>query len=298
MISALSSQLPKSVMKTCKHAKSSHVVKSKPLVELEDDEDTTIQPFLAGVPDVVLPWLSNSPQSPRVPTKKPFGPATVIAGSHPVVIEPSQPTPGTPVQAPPVIDVGGILIPELCVHTLTQPTEQPMLGLYQAKLALHNLVGQEDQEYVYVIRLLHNKEDQVHSHNSGYPAKMTPSKAPSKAPPISQSKAQTHTLLSLSLAVPAAALDLPMLDLHAMAIAIQDGTAHIAIHKAHMAEQDRPPVYNQVVHPEVPDTSSEIVDLGDPSNLIPEYNSSNDMDVEVDVEVKVEVSSEEVGMVI
>ncbi|KAG1721828.1 uncharacterized protein EDB91DRAFT_1088344 [Suillus paluster] len=49
--------------------------------------------------------------------------------------------------------------------------------------------------------------------------------------------------------------------------------------------------YNQVAHPEDPDASGKIVDPGDPSNLVPEYNSSDDMDVEV--EVKVEESSEE-----
>ncbi|KAG1805296.1 uncharacterized protein BJ212DRAFT_1486419 [Suillus subaureus] len=36
----------------------------------------------------------------------------------------------------------------------------------------------------------------------------------------------------------------------------------------------------------------EIVDLGEPGNLVPKYDSSNDMDVEV----KVEASSEEVDM--
>ncbi|KAG2141234.1 hypothetical protein DEU56DRAFT_911338 [Suillus clintonianus] len=54
--------------------------------------------------------------------------------------------------------------------------------------------------------------------------------------------------------------------------------------------------YNQVVHPEDPDVSGKIVDPGDPGNLVPEYDSSDDMDVEVDV--KVEASSEEVDMTI
>ncbi|KAG1807621.1 uncharacterized protein BJ212DRAFT_1485473 [Suillus subaureus] len=358
MILALSSQLLKPVMKTCKHVKLSCIVKSKPIMESEDEENMIIQPFLDGVPEV-------------------------IASSHPAVIEPSQPTPKTLVQAPPVIDAGDILIPRL--------VKQPMLGLQEARLALHNLVGQEDQESVYVMHLLHDKEDQKIKSR-------IPSKAPSKAPPASQSKAQTcsqsdclsgtlgvtavttpktqmcghsktitavkapapapASLLSLSSAVPAAALDMPMLDLHAMAIAIRDGAPQITILKAHVAEQDSkintlqclneglrheiinwhpsfpipdPPAnatslclislsplagmaptplkfkdasaiegllfeYNQVVHPEDPDMSSEIVDLGDLSNLVPEYNSSNDMDVEVDVEVKVEASSEEVDM--
>ena len=73
----------------------------------------------------------------------------------------------TPVQAPPVIDTGDILIPGpvstvnflKCVHTLIQLTEQPMPGLQQARLALHHSVGQEDRESVHVMHLLHNKED-------------------------------------------------------------------------------------------------------------------------------------------
>ncbi|KAG1812452.1 uncharacterized protein BJ212DRAFT_1483085 [Suillus subaureus] len=323
---------------------------SKPLVDSEDEEDVGIQPLLGGVPEVVLPRLSNSPRSPRVPTKKPFVPATVIAGSHLAVIEPSQPTPESPVEAPPVIDGSDILIP--------RPLKQPMLGLHQAQVALCNLVRQEDQESVTLPKHIHGSSTTQNTRSR------TPSKAPSKAPPGSQSKAWTHSqscgksrtlgvtamttpktqmhgcsktitaikapapapaqkspkfsLLSSSsavpaaapsLAVPAAALNLPMPDLHAMAIAIWDGTACIAILGAHVAEQDEmmttPPKFedasaiegllfecNWIVQPEVPDMSSKNVNPGDPGNLVPEYDSSNDMDVEV----KVEVSSEEVDM--
>ncbi|KAG2028928.1 hypothetical protein BDR03DRAFT_1019153 [Suillus americanus] len=59
----------------------------------------------------------------------------------------------------PVVD---ILIPG--------PVKHPMLCLPQAKLALRNSVGQEDQGSVYVVRLLHDKEDQVHPHKYGIPA--------------------------------------------------------------------------------------------------------------------------------
>ena len=45
-----------------------------------------------------------------------------------------------------------------------------MPGLHQAKLALRNSVYQEDWEPVFVVRLLHDKEDQVHLHVSGIPA--------------------------------------------------------------------------------------------------------------------------------
>ncbi|KAG2037166.1 hypothetical protein BDR03DRAFT_1051857 [Suillus americanus] len=118
LISGLSSQPLKSAMKSHKRQRSGHLVKSKCIVESEDDDDSVVQPLLHGVPEVVLPWLStivarmpNSPRSPRALAKKPFGPARVIAGSHPAVMEPSQPTPEPPVQAPPVMPVVDILIP-------------------------------------------------------------------------------------------------------------------------------------------------------------------------------------------
>ncbi|KAG2035434.1 hypothetical protein BDR03DRAFT_983719 [Suillus americanus] len=96
LISGLSSQPPKYVMKSHKHQRSGCLVKSKRIVESEDDEDSVVQPLLCGVLEVVLPQLStivarmpNSPCSPRALTKNPFGPARVIAGSHPAVMEPS-----------------------------------------------------------------------------------------------------------------------------------------------------------------------------------------------------------------
>ncbi|KAG2036556.1 hypothetical protein BDR03DRAFT_1011510 [Suillus americanus] len=268
LISGLSSQPPKSAMKSHKRQRSAHLVKSKPIVELEDDEDSVVQPLLHRMPEVILPRLStivartpNSPHSPRAPTKKPFGPARVIAGSHPAVMEPSQPsqpTPKPPVQALPVMPVVDILIPG--------PVKQPMLHLPQAQLSLRNSVGQEDQGSVYVMHLLHDKEDQVHPH-----LLVAPSKNPSKAPPRPKPPAppqlpmppnprpelatQTHgrsktitaikppapapaSLLSSRSAVPAAALGVPMLDLHAMSHAIQDAAARIALLEAHVAEQD------------------------------------------------------------
>ncbi|KAG1800690.1 uncharacterized protein BJ212DRAFT_1305224 [Suillus subaureus] len=433
MILGLSSKLPKSAMKTRKHAKSSHWVTSKPLVDWEDEEDMGIQPLSGGVPEVVLPRLSNSPRSPWVPTKKPFGPATVIAGSHLAVIEPSQLTPESPVEAPPVIDGGDILIPGPnnpcqactklkwpCATRLDKRTGNPCMLC----------VCCTTKKVKCILVTMGTLPKHVHGSSTTWNTRSrTPSKAPSKAPPTSQSKAQTHsqsrgksrtlgvtavttpktqmcgrskTITAIkapapapapplssssavpapapslavpaaapSLAVPAAALDLPMPDLHAMAIAIRDGAARIAILEARVAEQDgkidtlqclheglrckiinwhptfplpEPPAnatsllldqsvpltmspsasalpplidlsigemmpappkfedasviegllfeYNQVVQTEVPDTSGEIVDPGDPGNLVPEYDSSNDMDVEV----KVEASSEEVDM--
>ncbi|KAG1788846.1 uncharacterized protein HD556DRAFT_1447501 [Suillus plorans] len=60
-------------------------------------------------------------------------------------------------------------------------------------------------------------------------AKKTPAPAPAPAP---------APVPSLSFAVPRAALDVPMPDLHSMAIAIRDGAARIAILEARVREQD------------------------------------------------------------
>ncbi|KAG1717535.1 hypothetical protein EDB19DRAFT_1839717 [Suillus lakei] len=406
MILEPSSQPPKSVMKSHKCMRSTRVVKSKPFVEseLEDDDQPMIKLFSGGVPEVVLPRLStiiartpNSPRSPRVPTKQPYGPATAIAGSRPAGVEPPRQTPEAPVQAPPVIDAGAILIPG---------PEQPMPGLQQARLALRNSVRQEDQSPVHVMCLLHDKEDQVHLCNSGIPAQTfsstlghlegesrgtsgtpgviavtTPktqmcgrSKTITAAKPPAPAPAPA-SLLSSSSAVPRAALNVPMPDLHAMAITIWDGAAQIALLEAQVAEQDgrfdtlqrlheslrreiidrhpsfplpnppanattmlldqslsmsmSPPEFalpplidlsmagmaptpptpedaspieglvfeDNIVHPEDPHTSGEHVDPGNPGNLVPEYDSADDMDVEVKVEeVKVEPSSEETAM--
>ncbi|KAG1795855.1 uncharacterized protein BJ212DRAFT_1489596 [Suillus subaureus] len=297
MILGLSSQPLKSVMKTRKHAKSSCWVTSKPLVDSEDEEDVGIQPLLGGVPEVILPWLSNSPRSPQVLTKKPFGPTTVIASSHPAVIEPSQPTPESPVEAPPVIDGGDILIPRPnnpcqactklnwdCATRLDKRTGNPCMSC----------ICCTTKRIKCILATMGTPPKHIHGSSTTWNTRSRmPSKAPSKAPPTSQSKAQTRSQShgksrtpgvtavttpktqtcgrsktitavkapapapahkspkfsppSSSLAVPApapsptvpaAALDLPMLDLHAMAIAIRDGTACIAILEAHVAEQD------------------------------------------------------------
>ncbi|KAG2028961.1 hypothetical protein BDR03DRAFT_1019102 [Suillus americanus] len=59
LISGLSSQPPKSAMKSHKHQRSGRLVKSKCIVESEDDEDLVVQPLLRGVPEVVLPWCDK-----------------------------------------------------------------------------------------------------------------------------------------------------------------------------------------------------------------------------------------------
>ncbi|KAG2354148.1 hypothetical protein BDR07DRAFT_1382466, partial [Suillus spraguei] len=172
----------------------------------------------------------------------------------------------------------------------------------------------------------------------------TPSRAPSNALAASQSKAQTRsqsrgpsstpavpavttpkaqsrgrsktitapktpapapaTIPSSSTAVPRPALDVPIPDLHSMAIAIWDGAARIALLEACVAEQDGmeplPPKVQPAsvieglifelsqIQPEGPQTSGKIVDPDDPGNLVPEYDSDD-----MDVEVKVEPSADE-----
>lgn len=101
-----------------------------------------------------------------------------ISGSRPAVVEPSQPTPDPLLEAPAVAEIGDILIPGpvstlinlTYVHELTEPTEQPMPCLQQARMALRNSVRQEDQKPVHVVCLLLDKEDQVHLGDSGIPA--------------------------------------------------------------------------------------------------------------------------------
>ncbi|KAG1826501.1 hypothetical protein EV424DRAFT_1537407 [Suillus variegatus] len=112
-----------------------------------------------------------------------------------------------------------------------------------------------------------------------------------------------------------AALNVPMPDLHSMAITIWDGAAHIAILEACVRKQDdmidtlvmEPTpltvedksamvglmVEPTQVQPEGPQSSGKTVVLDEPGNLLPEYNSS---DEEMDVGVEVERPGEEVEM--
>ncbi|KAG2033148.1 hypothetical protein BDR03DRAFT_1014604 [Suillus americanus] len=296
-------------MKSHKHQRSGCLVKSKRIVELEDDEDSVVQPLLHGVPEVVLPRLStivartpNLPRSPRAPTKNPLA----LPG-HPAVIEFSQPTPKPPVRATPVMPMVDILIPG--------PVKQPMLCLPQAQLALHNSIGQEDQGSVYVVHSLHDKEDQVHPREYGIPASLhscslhhpedevddtiwcslqnslqgtpclpnpwalqsspclpiqglnsqsTQMRSRSKTitavkPPVPAPAPAAAPLLSSRSAVPAAALGVPMPDLHAMSHVIRDAAAQITLLEARMAEQDEsalPPLIDLSMETLAPTTAT------------------------------------------
>ncbi|KAG2029390.1 hypothetical protein BDR03DRAFT_1018461 [Suillus americanus] len=220
LISGLSSQPPKSMMKSHKRQRSGCLLKSKRIVESEDDDDLVIQPLSRGVPEVVLPRLStivarmpNSPRSPRAPTKKPFGPARVIAGSHPAVMEPSQPTPEPPVQGPPVMPVVDILIPGPknpcyachklnwpCATQLDKRTRAPCMSCIHCTTKKIKCTPANMGSPPPRVRPTSTTRKTRSMTPSGAPSK-TPSKAPpashtpgpSKAPPASQSMAQTHS---------------------------------------------------------------------------------------------------------
>ncbi|KAG2131727.1 uncharacterized protein EDB93DRAFT_1108046 [Suillus bovinus] len=260
----------KSAMKTRKWAKITGLAKFKVFVESEDEEDSVTQPISHGVPEVVLPRLSpdvartsGSPQSPWSPKKKPFRPATAIAGKCPEVIEPPQAT----------------LEPPAC-HEM----EWPCATWFDKR------TGTPCMTCVYCT----TKKIKCISVSMGTPPKRirgqsvtrttrrtrsrTPSKAPSKAPAASQitgrmqsqsqvssvtpgpSRAQTPKaqtcgrsktvtaakeptpapapVPSSTSGVPRLALDVPMLDLHAMAMAILEGAARIAALEERVVEQD------------------------------------------------------------
>ncbi|KAG2030631.1 hypothetical protein BDR03DRAFT_1016929 [Suillus americanus] len=414
LISGLSSQPLKSVMKSHKCQRSARLVKSKRIVESEDDEDS---PLSHGVLEIILPRLSpivtrmpNLPHSPRVLTKKPFGPARVIASSHPAVIEFSQPTPKPPVQATPVMPMVDILIPGLkikctpanmgslppcvCATSITRktrsmtpsgaPSKTPFKVTPAAQTPSPSKAPPASQSKAQTCSqsrglagtsrgtAVTTPQTQAHGHSKTITAVKPPAPAPA---PAHKSPKSAVPAAAPGLAVPAAALGVPMLDLHAISHAIWNAAAQIALLETCVAEQDGkidtlqrlhkglrhkitdrhpsfplpdtpanaasllldqssprtmsppesalPPLidlsmetlaptiitptfpdasaiegllfdYDQVVHPEDQDASGDIVDPGDPNNLVPEYDSSNNMDVEM--EVKVDESSEEVDM--
>ncbi|KAG2029254.1 hypothetical protein BDR03DRAFT_1018663 [Suillus americanus] len=220
LISGLSSQPPKSTMKSHKRQRSGRLVKSKRIMESEDDDDSVIQPLSRGVPEVILPRLStivartpNSPRSPRAPTKKPFGPARVIAGSHPAVMEPSQPTPEPLVQAPPVMPVVDILIPGPnnpcyachklnwpCATRLDKRTRAPCMSCIYCTTKKIKCTPANMGSPPPHVRATSTTRKTRSMTPSGAPSK-TPSKAPpasqtpgpSKAPPASKFMAQTRS---------------------------------------------------------------------------------------------------------
>ncbi|KAG1802802.1 uncharacterized protein HD556DRAFT_1304068 [Suillus plorans] len=192
---------------------------------------------------------------------------------------------------------------EKLLKTLT-PTAQPEMNLYTGLSAV--------------------KTPKVQTR--GRSKTVTAIKAPTPAP---------ARVAPLTSGVSRSALDVPMPDLHAMAMAIQDGAARVTILEARVAEQDGMELTplkledpsaieglmfepgqlepegpqmsgegvmfepSQVepegpqmsgegvmfepsqVEPDGPQMSGDIVDPDDPGNLVPEYNSVDEMDIEV-----------------
>ncbi|KAG1763275.1 hypothetical protein EV702DRAFT_1051863 [Suillus placidus] len=314
MISGHSSQPPKSVMKGRKCIKSTQPVKSKLIVESEDDEETIVQPILRGVPEVILPPLSTIlvrqpqlPRSPGSPKKQSFGPALLTAGSGPEV--PKTPISRPEVMAtsnsrpevvqpddvssvsdggPPAIPTFNITIPSPnnpchfcvkedwpCTTRLDKRTSQPCLSCIHCSTKKIKCVPASVGSPPKCIR-----------GKSATPrtCSKTPTTAPSKAPAALQSRARTRSqshgtsrtpaipaattpkvqsrgrsktitvektpapspapapapapVPSASYAVPRAALNVPIPDLHSMTIMIWDAAARIAILEARVREQD------------------------------------------------------------
>ncbi|KAG2029223.1 hypothetical protein BDR03DRAFT_1018716 [Suillus americanus] len=365
LISGLSSQPLKSAMKSHKCQRSAHLVKSKPIVESEDDEDSVVQrSSFPGSPQLLQGCqICLAPPEPQ--QKNPLA----LPG-HPAVMEPSQSTPEPPVQATPVMPVVDILIPGPKIKCTPANMGSPPPCICAPSTTQKT-------------RLMTPSGAPSKTPSKAPPASQTP--GPSTAPPASQSKArtrsqsrglagtscgtavttpqtQTHgcskTITAIKppapapapaplpssrsavpaaapgLAVPAAALgscgragckidtlqclheglrheiidrhpSFPLPDTPANATSLlldQSGPRTMS-----PPESALPPLIDLSMEtlapttatPTFPDTSAiegllDIVDPGNPSNLVPEYDSSNNMDVEM--EVKVDESSEEIDM--
>ncbi|KAG2139099.1 uncharacterized protein EDB93DRAFT_1298964 [Suillus bovinus] len=340
MILALPSQPPKSTMKTWKRAKTTGLAKFKVFVESEDEEDSVTQPISCGVPEVVLPRLSpdvartsGSPRSPRSPKKKPFGPAMAIAGKCPEVIEPPQATPEPPVEAPPVIDAGDILIPgpnnpcQAC-HKMEWPcatrfdkrTGAPCMSCVYCTTKKIKCIS--SQSRVSSVTPSPSGAQTPKVQIRGRSKTVTAAKEPTPAPALPSSTSR----------VPRSALNVPMPDLHAMAMAIWEGLRREIILQhptfplpdaqgdatSFLLHQPIPPAMStpasalpplidlsmegmepnppslqdesvidglifelNQIHPEVSQMPGKIVKLDDLGNLLPEYDSVEEMDVQV-----------------
>ncbi|KAG1777118.1 hypothetical protein EV702DRAFT_1197438 [Suillus placidus] len=182
-----------------------------------------------------------------VPKKAPFSPAKAIAGRCLEVIEPLPLTSDT-VEAPPVINAGDILIPRpvkpwfnkrsgkgllLCVFCTTKKVKciSTTLGTppkcSRGQSTTRRARSRTPSKAPSTTQPKARMCSQFHGPSSS-PSTITAVKAPAPAP---------APIASLSSTVPRAALDVPMPDLHAMSMAIQEGAARIAALKACVVEQ-------------------------------------------------------------
>ncbi|KAG2139871.1 uncharacterized protein EDB93DRAFT_1252992 [Suillus bovinus] len=176
---ALPSQPPKSTMKTRKQAKTTGLAKFKVFVELEDEEDSVTQRSSSPSSPQMLQGRLDHLGYPCSLKKKPFGPATanVQRSSHPL-----GQLPEPPVEAPPVIDAGDILIPG---------PNNPCQACHKMEWPCATQLDKRTGCPVHVLRLLYHQEDQVYLCERT--RSKTPSKAPSTALAASQSTSQTRS---------------------------------------------------------------------------------------------------------
>ncbi|KAG1882257.1 hypothetical protein F4604DRAFT_1678656 [Suillus subluteus] len=262
LISVQPSEPPKSAMKSHKRVKSTPDVKSSLVVESEDDDDTIIKPISSGVPEVVLPRSStiivrtpHSPRSPGSPKKQAFGPASLTARGRPEVPETSgsHPAPASNPPAIPTFDItipGPRIGPAKVVWTRGQALPVCLASAVPPRSSNVNLHPWDPRPHGLAVESRPRTRSQSRgpSHHPATPAPATqevqsrgrrktnnakraatPSPAPAPAPPA---------IVSSSSRVPPAALNVPMPDLHSMAIVIRDGAARIALLETRVREQD------------------------------------------------------------
>ncbi|KAG1720227.1 uncharacterized protein EDB91DRAFT_1088905 [Suillus paluster] len=291
LISGVSSQPPKSAMKSCKRAKSARIVKSSEFVESKDEDED--KPAAQGGPVILLDRVTSV--SPRVPKKAPFGPAKVIAGRRPEVIEHTDSMSNTPVVtpvvAPTVINTDDILIPG---------PNNPCWACSNTEWPCTTRFDKRNRNGLLSCVYCNTKKLKCFSVTLGSPPKRlrdksttwksrswTPSKGPSTSQPMAwtcsqsrgaagttsagaagtastsavtapmtRSRSKTITavkapappptpspapapIASSSAHMPCVALDVPMLDLHSMAMTIRDSAGRIKALEECVAEQGR-----------------------------------------------------------
>ncbi|KAG1722445.1 uncharacterized protein EDB91DRAFT_1088134 [Suillus paluster] len=304
-----SSQPLKSVMKSHKRAKSTHVVKSAEFVESEDEHED--KPAAQGGPVILVHHLTSV--SPWIPKKSPFGPAKVIAGRRADIARQTDSMSNTPVVtpvvAPTVIDGPAGSPPEVVEH-LDSTSNTPAVTLDMAPTVIDTddilIPGPNNPCWAcnnaelpcttrFDKRTGKGLLSCVFCNTKKSWGKSTTRKArswtPSKAPSTSQPKAWTHSqsrgvagatsasaagtasgsavttpkmhgcsktitavkapappptpspapasIASSSGHMPRAALDVPMPDLHSMAISIHDSARRIKALKDLVAKQGR-----------------------------------------------------------
>ncbi|KAG2364357.1 hypothetical protein BDR07DRAFT_1375157 [Suillus spraguei] len=245
-----------SAKKGRKQVKATRNVKPKVFVESEDEKDSIVQPISSGVPALNLPQPStivvgtpHSPCSPCSPKKQLFGPASLIAGSPPKVMVIfsflAQTTPA--IIAPrrigpaPLSWIGGP-VPHVCSSMGSLPKHiQGKSTTWQTRSRTPSRPPSNAPA---------NLQSKARTHSQSCGPSSTPA-VPAVTTPKAQSRGCSKTITatktpapapatipSSSTTVPRPAPDVPMPDLHSMAIVIQDGAARIALLEACVVEQD------------------------------------------------------------